>query len=145
MKGNKVKPMSDKTTVLRNQSQRMRKVCAPSASPSNDTRVTILMFIFLRGVNPPEKTDVHEGGRSLCCGSLQDVGCAEAMHSPTDQRREENLKHMFVGMWVASGPACEQDAMAQVRAGFPTHKQLDNISAVAERSDVLKQRSQLRT
>src|SRR5215472_10179779 len=57
MKGNKVKPMSDETTVLRNQSQRMREVCVPSASPSNDAKVAILMFIFLGGGGgtPPKK------------------------------------------------------------------------------------------
>src|SRR5262249_45709865 len=130
MKGNKVKPMSDETTVLRNQSQWMREFCAPSATSSNDAKVAILMFIFLGGSSPPEKTDVQKGGLSLCWVSLQDVGCAEAMHSPIVQRREEVMKHVFVGMWVAR-PARKQDAMAQVRTGLPTHKQLDNISAVA--------------
>jgi hypothetical protein len=144
MKGNTGTITFDRT-VLGYQSQHMRNVCAPSSSPSNDTKVIISMFIFLRGVIPPENMYVYEGGRSAFRSSLQDVGCAEAMHSPTDQRREEAMKHVFVGMWVATRPAREQDAMAQVRTGFPTHKQLDNISAVAERSDVLKQRSQLRT
>jgi hypothetical protein len=92
--------------------QGMQKVCGHSS------------FIFLRGVNPPEKTDVHVGGRSLCCGSLQDVGCAEAMHSPIDHRIEESLKHMFVGMWVAH-PSPKQDELVSMRAGLATYKQQD--------------------
>jgi hypothetical protein len=74
----------------------------------------------------------------------QYVGCAETMHSPTDQRREETLKQVFVGLWFAHS-ASEQDAIAKMRAGFPTHKQLVNRSAVAERPEMLRRCSQLRT
>ena len=136
--------MSDEMTDLRNLFQRMRRDCALSASPSKDTQVIISMFIFLRGVVPPENMYVYERGRSAFRGSLQDVGCAKAMHSPTDQQIEEAMKHVFVGMWVARS-ACEQDALAQRQVGFPTYKQLDNRSAVAERPEMLRQRSQLRT
>jgi len=110
MKANNDNTIAD-GTVLGYQ-QGMQKVCSRSS------------FILLRGVIPPEKTDVHEGGRSLCCGSLQDVGCAETMHSPTDQRIEERLKHEFVGMWFAH-PSPKQDELVSMRAGFPTYKRQD--------------------
>jgi len=96
------------------------------------------------GGEPPRKTSINRGGRSLWCGSPQSVGCAKTTHSPTEQRKEETMKRVIVGMWVAS-PACKQNARAQRQAGFPTHKQLDNTSAVAERPEILRQRSQLRT
>jgi hypothetical protein len=123
MKGNTGTRTFDRT-VLGYQSQHMRNVCAPSASPSNDTKVIISMFIFLRGVFPPENMYVYEGGRSAFRGSLQDVGCAETMHSPTDQRIEERLKHEFVGMWFAH-PSPKQDELVSMRAGIPTYKRQD--------------------
>ncbi len=92
MKGNTGTRTFDRT-VLGYQSQHMRNVCAPSASPSNDTKVIISMLIFLRGVIPPENMYVYEGGRSAFRGSLQDVGCAEAMHSPTDPRHASAGAH----------------------------------------------------